>query len=271
MKDYTKDEIAFIEENYDKLSYRDIATILNRTEGTVAMKINRMGLIKKEKWSDDEIDVMLENYSIYNNQIIQDLLPNRKIEDICNMAVKLGLRKNVHNEKQFSKEQLILMLENVSRTIGRTPLTIELKEFGLPHSKTWERYFGGYRQACILAGISVNGDFHGKSVSGVSLNGDYCASKAELKITNFFIQNSIPYEKEVLYKKLIDDTRCKNKKVDWIIFENIFVEYFGMPEKESYFERMKEKRILCREHGFILVELFRRDLNKLEKVFNITN
>jgi hypothetical protein len=63
------------------------------------------------------------------------------------------------------------------------------------------------------------------------------------------------------------DIRCKNKTVDWIINNNIFVEYFGLSDKPIYNKRMEEKRTICRDYNIVLIGLERKDLNKLHIIF----
>jgi hypothetical protein len=91
-----------------------------------------------------------------------------------------------------------------------------------------------------------------------SSNGDLCLSKSELIITEILIDNNIQYEKEYLYCDLISDV-CGLKRMDWLVNENIVVEYFGLPEKEYYQERMIEKINLCNKNNVKLIQLFRND------------
>jgi hypothetical protein len=52
------------------------------------------------------------------------------------------------------------------------------------------------------------------------------------------IANNIQYKKEVYYRDYISDTRCGDKRFDWVIGD-YFIEFFGMPGKKHYRERMQ--------------------------------
>jgi hypothetical protein len=162
---------------------------------------------------------------------------------------------------------MIGQLLELSKILERTPLGEELFENGLPSSATYKRYFGSYFNACKLAGLPTNSNLFGKSIHCKSLNDDLCLSKSEKIITDFFILNNISYKKDQKYNIYMKDIRCKNKTVDWIINNNIFVEYFGLSDKPIYNKRMEEKRTICRDCNIVLIGLERKDLNKLHIIF----
>jgi hypothetical protein len=163
---------------------------------------------------------------------------------------------------------LIEELQNLANKLGRTPSISELKLYGLPSERTYRRYFGSYVNACKLADLELNMSLFGeKRKIKKSIKGDICYSNAEVIITDFFIINGIPYIKEAYYKDYINDERCKTKRCDWVIYNNIFVEYFGLPEKSYYYKKMEEKRKICKDNNINLIELYRKDLNKLNTIF----
>lgn len=137
---------------------------------------------------------------------------------------------------------------------------------------TYIRKFGSYSNACKLLDLPININIFGNSVQAyTSINGDICYSSSELIITNYLYANGINYKKEVLYKDIINDERCKSKRCDWLISDNIIVEFFGMPRKKFYEIRMNEKRVICKDNNIRLIELFEKDLRKLDKIFNNIN
>lgn len=62
---FTKEQIDFMKENYDKISYGEIANILGFSERQIRGKINNMGLSKLRKINDtyfDSIDTPIKSY-----------------------------------------------------------------------------------------------------------------------------------------------------------------------------------------------------------------
>lgn len=68
------------------------------------------------------------------------------------------------------------------------------------------------------------------------------------------------YDKE----KMISDLKTIANKIGRT---PLFVEYFGLPEKDSYKKRMEEKKSICKDNRIILVCLYRGDMNKLSSIF----
>jgi hypothetical protein len=266
---FSDEDILFIENNIDKMSYKEIAKKLGRTECSIGTKINKLGIRKTQDWTEEDLDLLKIVYPKHSNKYLSEkYFPSRSPENIRGYALKNGLHKNnFKGTKWYSKEEMIEKLIKVSKKIKRTPLGKELCSLGLPSAKTYERRFGSYIYACEIAGLMPNSSLFGKSVFCYSKNNDLCFSDSEKIITNFFIKNNISYKKEEFYKDYCKDKQCKEKRVDWVINNNIFVEYFGMPEKEDYFERMTIKRNICKKNNILLIELFRKDLKKLHEIF----
>jgi len=266
---FTDEDILFIKNNINKMSYREIGKAIGRTESSICTKINKLGIRKTQNWTKKDLNLLKNVYPKHSNKYLSEkYFPSKSPENIRTFALKNGLHKNsFKGTKWYSKEEMIEKLIKVSKRIERTPLGKELCSLGLPSSKTFERMFGSYVDACEIAGLIPNSSLFGKSVICYSENNDLCFSNSEKTITNFFIKNKIPYKKEELYKKYCRDKRCNEKRVDWVINNNIFIEYFGMPEKENYFERMTIKRDICKDNNILLIELFRKDLKKLHEIF----
>jgi hypothetical protein len=267
--DYTEQDILFLKENYDKISYKEISEILNKSIGSIAMKINRLGLIKSERWSDEEIELLKEKYPHYTNKYLaRNFFHNRSAINIRGKALDLGLHKTQEKgDHFFDKDEMIAMLINLSEKLGRTPSIEELSIYDLPSNKSYERYFGGYRQACLIAGLKINDSLWGISKTYISSKGDICYSNSERIITEFFIENNIQYSKDLKYNSFCDDIRCGSKRTDWIINNKYVVEYWGYPNVESYNIKKDIKTNICKDNNIELIELYRKDLAKLHTIF----
>lgn len=52
--EWSKEDLDFLKNNYNKYSSKELATILNRTRNSVQLKINRMGLKREDKYCYNE-------------------------------------------------------------------------------------------------------------------------------------------------------------------------------------------------------------------------
>jgi len=268
---YTEDEENYIRDNYGVLTPEEIANSLGKEIQSVYAKVSRMGICYDDSWADDEISRFIEVYPHYPNEyIVRKFFPNRTKAAIAGMARKLNIVKTEEKSVKFYvADEILERLIDLANHLGRTPSMTEIQSYGLPSEATYRRYFGSYRDACEKAGLELPSNLFGKpGCVYYSINGDRCFSKSEAIVTNFFIENNIPYRKEVFYSEFINDERCNSKRCDWVIYDNIFVEFFGLETKEYYLRKMEEKRKILEEYGIVLVELFRKDLSKLHKKFD---
>ncbi len=267
MEKWSKEDLEFLIENYNLISKREIANKLNKQESAVTQKAYRLRISKISHWSEEDINFLKENYSSMDNLILEKLL-KRKRHNIVTKAIELGLSKKIF-PKKYNKEQFLENVKKFSESLGRTPYASEVmeQEWGLPNASL-NRYFGGYRNVCKILDLEININIFGSKVPNYySKNGDLCWSKAELLITDFFIDNNIKYEKEIFYKNYCEDKRFNNKTADWILNNNLFVEYFGMMDKAYYKEKAQNKISLCFDNKLTLIPLLEKDIKNLDTIF----
>lgn len=263
---FTKEEEQYLIDNYNIMSAQEIAKVLGRSVESIYTKSDRLGMEKSSKWTNEEINVLIENYSKYSNKYINDnLLKSRTPQTIGDKARQLGLHKSSDfSYKQYDKGELIKLLQGYALKIGHTPMVSELlHNEEMPSCTTFSRYFGSYEQACLEANLQLNsclfGDYTTKSISK---NGDICFSKSELIITNFFIDNNINFKKEMLYSDILQKD-YGYKRCDWYLIDyEIIVEFFGLLGKDYYLSKVKEKRRICNENNITLIELSDRYINE---------
>lgn len=100
---YKDDEVAFIKNNYGKISTQEIAKQLNKTYSQITKKATRMGLKRKEitgeYWSDKEDTILKEHFEYAPKQFIEKLLPNREWCGILQRGLK------THNLNRISQDR----------------------------------------------------------------------------------------------------------------------------------------------------------------------
>lgn len=261
---FSSEQEEFLINNYELYTVKQLSEMLGKTESSIVSKANKLGLKRVEKWTDEEIKILKDKYSNHSTTELMQFLPKRNRDTIIDKANSLGLRKdkeyNFYENAITTKELLLEKLINLSKKLRRTPTSQEVNKYLDIGVISYHRYFGSYSNACKEAGLEVNTCLFGKSFHLKSKNGDICLSKKEKEITDLLIDNNIYYEKEVLYKDILKDDSLKNIRCDWFVNNEIVVEYFGMPEKECYKERMGEKISLCKERGLKLIQLENNDL-----------
>lgn len=267
---YSEDDIQFLKDNYGKINAQDIADKIHKTYSSVISKVYKLKLSYKNEWTNDEIKILMEKYPHYTNlQLSIDFLPNRNSTSIATMAHKYDLVKSDEvNHNKYNKEDLLIQLYNKSVELNRTPFSTELVSFGLASEGTYRIYFGSYVKACLEANIEPNYFIYGKSSSVIASDGTACLSKAEHIVTEYLISKNINFIKEPYYRDYIVDDRCGLKRFDWKVGD-YFIEYFGMPEKSYYKERMENKIQICKDNNIKLIELYRKDLKNLDNKLHI--
>ncbi len=264
---WTEEEIQILKENYSVVPMKNLLDLLpNRTLSSIRTKAGKLELnTYKEYWSEEEIKLLKDFYPIATKRELLELLPKRHSNTIINMANILGIKKAKGFRKNYfySTEELLNKLKNFASELGRTPMQEDLhSNSDMPGVLTYYRHFGSYSNACIEAGLEANNQMFGKSYISVSENNDLCLSSKELLITNLLISNDISYEKEKLYRDILEDQKLKYIRSDWYINNSIVVEYFGMPEKKYYAKRMVEKIELCKQNNIPIISLLPEDIDK---------
>ena len=262
---FSEEEIAILESNYSSSSFEELMKMLpNRTVAAIQSKANDLGIKKREYWSDEDIEKFKEIYPLFPNSELINHFSGRSESSLLSMAGILNIHKTAEAFDYYrdgTKSNSLDKLIEFANKLGRTPTSEDITHNSeMPGIVTYHRQFGSYANACELANLEVNTNIYGKSFISKSINGDVCLSKSEKVITDILINNSIAYEKEKPYKEIFPNGTIKtNIRCDWYI-NNILVEYFGMPEKDSYFTRMKNKIELCTKNNIPLIDLYPDDL-----------
>ena len=168
-----------------------------------------------------------------NYNVISRLFDGMTYMDIVE---SLGYSIKGSTTKSYSKEK---MLTDFRDYYNRTGKYITHAHNGDRKQKCFATYikaFGTMENICKLSGVpyvieDIETGIFGKYVR--DLNNDLCQSIAEKEITDYFILNNIPYEKEYKYDNLIRGCRYV---FDWKIKlggNEMYVEYCGLYDKTS--------------------------------------
>lgn len=172
--------------------------------------------------------------------------------------------------KSYTKEELLSRLRKIAKILGRTPTRRECTQ-----ARSCQKYFGSWNNAIIAADLTPHRSKSQKMYKRVQTyakDGHYCYSISEVLIDNWLKNHGFNHQKEVPYPE--------NKFIaDWLIPDKkIFIEYFGLAnDVENYDLTIEKKRVICKNFGIKLIELYAQDLfpnrnldNRLDSL-NFTN
>ena len=55
--------------------------------------------------------------------------------------------------------------------------------------------------------------------------------------------------------------------MDWLIGNNVIIEFFGIEKDKKYIEKKENKIKICKENNIVMIELYFKDLKFLDKIF----
>lgn len=91
---WTVKDLSFLENHYGAMSVAELAVILKRTPGAVALMADRLGCCKKKSipWSEAEMDIIRNHYSQgVEAEALTRLLPGRSVRAIFSRAEAMGV------------------------------------------------------------------------------------------------------------------------------------------------------------------------------------
>lgn len=128
-------DIEYLIANYGVIDISEIAKHLNRSYIAVVNKANKMGLITRESWSDEELQILINNYphKTVNEMLI--ILPKRNRKTIVEKACELKI-KNVLIYSDEDKQFVITNYKNMtdiemSKILKRSPKSIMFLRYRL--------------------------------------------------------------------------------------------------------------------------------------------
>jgi hypothetical protein len=137
----------------------------------------------------------------------------------------------------------------------------------VPTNAYWQKNFGELKFALIEAGILNNNNQNSKyGIYCIAKDGHNCRSRSEQIIDNFLYENGIKHTPEPLYPQDDEFNPTGKMRADWLINNDVYVEFFGLMQDQKYREKRDKKVSLAKKLNIKLIEIY--DINYLEKDFN---
>ncbi|SDE80897.1 hypothetical protein [Riemerella columbipharyngis] len=120
MKKWTKEEESFLVDNYRELSIEEIMKVIPRSKDAIRWRAKALGITRSrgESWTDKEIKMIEENYSISEicrmtgrtytsvvkkRRIIENRDKSKKINKLSGFFDKTPIEKGIPNMNIYSK------------------------------------------------------------------------------------------------------------------------------------------------------------------------
>lgn len=127
---WNETDTLLLKNNFKEKSYKEIFLLLDGRKSIedIKRKSYSLGLTRSNFWSDEEIEVLKNNYSFSPYQIVMSLLPNRSRSSINGKAKSLGLksyyylnrRYTIAEENYLKNNYLNASNEELARTLQRS-------------------------------------------------------------------------------------------------------------------------------------------------------
>lgn len=110
--------------------------------------------------------------------------------------------------------------------------------------------------------------YTGTGIWCISKDGHKCYSLAEKRIDDWLFENNIPHIREPNYPSHNKYNPNGNRRADWKVAENTFIEYFGMVGNDEYDKKIEQKKSLCNKLDITLIDIYPEDLNFLGRILS---
>lgn len=148
IKNYSKEDLIFLTNNYHSMSVKDLSSHLDKSEGSIHNAVKKLGLKKQihKVWTDEENQYLVDNYIESTSEEMAKHL-KRTIHSINAQKDNLGLVRHkswTNDEIKFLKENYLKMeyLE-IGKILHRTDSAVRAKCFDLDlykKEKPWEEW-----------------------------------------------------------------------------------------------------------------------------------
>lgn len=155
--------------------------------------------------------------------------------------------------QRYSPQNLLQSIKLATKELGRVPAKREVPKLASSCIYAFGSWSGAVKAAGLEPHRSHDHRMYKRTMTKAK-DGHVCDSISEAIIDNWLTNHGVTHRRNVPYP----DT---NHKADWVIKENIFIEYFGLAnDSHRYDQSAKTKQALCRRHGVQLIAIYPRDL-----------
>ena len=112
---WSKEDSEIIRDNYFKYSTNDLFKMIGKRhtkDAIIDHAFSKYGYSKSRDWTQEEEDILINNYSHMTARELQELLPNRTIEAIRDRGIKYGLKSKYRLETYWNDNDTDFLVNN---------------------------------------------------------------------------------------------------------------------------------------------------------------
>jgi hypothetical protein len=111
---WSEEDTEILKNNFGILTYKEMTDIfsIHRTVDEIKRRAIYIGLTSSRKWSEEEIQILIDNYSTQTMEKVMKLLPNRSRTSILGQARVQNLKSLFYLNNIYSKEEDDYLLQN---------------------------------------------------------------------------------------------------------------------------------------------------------------
>lgn len=137
---WSREDEEILRQYYGKLSYKEISQKIHRSiqPYSIYRKALALGIVEPANiWTDEEVKILVDNYSVKPMSEIKVLFPGRTQYAILGQAKKHGLKSYFYLNRCWTDEEIEYLktnyidksYEDMSNEIGRTVVAIKVKMY----------------------------------------------------------------------------------------------------------------------------------------------
>jgi hypothetical protein len=274
---WNESDTNYLKENFESGSKETICDHLHRGWNAIKAKAQELKLLRIksnggyyiacEIATQEEVSFISNNY---NRLTVGEMATSigRSMQLIETQCKKLGVKPFRKRKilEDYSNDILLDMLISLSQELGRSPMFSDVQsDPRFPSVDIYYDRFGSFTNALMLSDLSVDriGSY---GIRCVSENGEICDSYCEKIISDFLFYHKIEYRKNVHYYEIIP-TINKRYRMDWLLEDGTFVEFFGLMNNEDYCIKTEKKIKICKDNNINLIGIYYNQIKNLNEIF----
>lgn len=278
---YTEEDITFLKNNYPIGNWEEIHNRFPQlSDNAIHHKCNKLGIkfnnnykrkfdnsIKRNKWTDEEINILKNNYSEVSMDEMLKLLPNRNKNMIINKAQQFNIMSYTKLKSKWTEKEIQYVIDNwelkpdklIAEKLNKSFRSVKWKreELGLYRQDmesnsypTLAKYLRGQNQKwkkdsmeassykCVLTG-SKNFEIHhlygvSNMIADIFNKYDYYKDKSFDDYSDTDL--SFILEKFLEKQNEYPLGECVDKKLH-VLFHSMYGQYYNTPEQWQQFKQ----------------------------------
>lgn len=162
---WSDEDTQFLKDNYKKIKTSEIQKMLSKsyTQKAINSEAAKLGVAKNRDWSDNEIKVLVENYSTKPMNEVLILLPKRTLPSVIGKARTLKLQSYFYTTRIYSPQDIRYLRDNyltktneeLAHSLSRDIHSVEQKLWNIGLYRPFEFKKDGYKNLEVFVRAKI--------------------------------------------------------------------------------------------------------------------